>query len=327
MKRWTAVWLALAMTVSAGAAAARADEVELRAKKVSDAPAIDGRVDKAWDAVKATRITASEGPQGNVAITTKALYTDKEIFFLFQWPDKTMSMNRFFEFDGKEWKKVKGYEDRFNLAWDIRNTIKEFPAKGCTGLCHKEGKQVSFKTNGPSERVDIWHWKAQRSNPVGYMDDQWLGSDAIKSMYEGREVVRYRGNDKATSGAGKNNWDKEAKRPKYGWKNGSKPGPVLLEKDAVEIKDYGRFKAGDRLPLETLARPGGSRGEIDAKGVWANGRWTLEVKRARVTEDKENDVQFTDEARPYLFGISVHEDATEDEHSTTERNVLKLLLK
>jgi hypothetical protein len=170
--------------------------------------------------------------------------------------------------------------------------------------------------------MDVWHWKAHRSNAAGYADDQWLGHELKK---EGDEEIA-RGNDAKTAGGYSDNWDKEAKRPKYGFKEGVKPGPVLLKKDAVEIKDR-KFKAGDRLPREVVEKPTGSRGDIEARAVWDKGRWTLEMKRARDTGDKENDVQFTDPARPYYFGISVHDDGGEEEHSHTGRTVLKLLLK
>jgi hypothetical protein len=253
----------------------------------------------------------------------KALYTEKEIFFLFQWPDKTLSQNRLYEFEGKEWKKVKGDEDRFNLMWDIGNTMNDFPAKGCTAACHKQDKKVTLKTNGPTERMDIWHWKAQRSNPAGYVDDQWLGHELRK---EGDEEIA-RGSDARTGGGYSDNWDKEAKRPKYTFKEGVKPGPVLLKKDAIEIKDAGKFKAKDRLPREVLEKPVGSRGDIEASGLWEKGRWTLEMKRARDTGDKVNDIQFTEAGRPYYFGISVHDDDGDEEHSHTGRTVLKLMLK
>ena len=300
-----------------------AAEIEVAAKKVAEGPVIDGKVDKVWDSVKATKVTASEGPQGDVEISLKALYTDKDIYLFFQWPDKTMSLNRLLEFDGKEWKKVKGGEDRFNLMWDIGNTIKDFPAKGCTAVCHKQGKQVTLKTNGPNERMDVWHWKAQRSNPAGYADDQWLGQE-LKKVGEEESA---RGNDAKSAGGYSDNWDKEAKRPKYTFKEGVKLGPALLKSDAVEIKDYGKFKAGDRLPREVLEKPVGSRGDIGTKAVWDKGRWTLEVKRARDTGEKENDIQFTDPGRPYYFGISVHDNQGDEEHSHTGRNALKLLLK
>jgi hypothetical protein len=76
-----------------------------------------------------------------------------------------------------------------------------------------------------------------------------------------------------------------------------------------------------------LEKPVGSRGDIEAKGVWDKGRWTLEFRRARDTGDKENDIQFADPSRPYYFGISVHDDAGDEDHSHTGRTALKLLLK
>ena len=322
MKRPVGALAVLTVAALVGVGPAVADEVEVAAKKVTEAPVIDGKADKAWDAVKAIKVTASEGPQGDVEISLKVLYTDKDAYFLFQWPDKTMSLNRLHEFDGKEWKKVKGGEDRFNLMWDINNTMKEFPAKGCTVACHKQDKKVLLKTGAPGERMDVWHWKAQRSNPAGYTDDQWLGHELKKVGDE--EIAR--DNDAKTAGGYSDNWDKEAKRPKYTFKEGVKPGPILLKKDAVEVKDQ-KFKAGDRLPREVLEKPVGSRGDLEAKAVWEKGRWTLEVKRARDTGDKENDVQFAEAGRPFYFGISVHDDAGDEDHSHTGRTALKLLLK
>jgi hypothetical protein len=322
MRRWIQALPMLGLVVPLAAGPATAAEVEVAAKKVTEAPVIDGKADRAWDGVKAVKVTASEGPQGDVEITLKALYTDKDVYFLFQWPDKTMSQNRLYEFDGKEWKTVKGSEDRFNLMWDINNTVKEFPAKGCTAACHKQDKKVTLKTDGPGERMDVWHWKGQRSNPAGYVDDQWLGHELRK---DGDDEIA-RGNDAKTAGGYSENWDKEAKRPKYTFKEGVKPGPVLLKKDAVEIKDQ-KFKAGDRLPREMLEKPTGSRGDIEAKAVWDKGRWTLEMRRARDTGDKENDVQLTDPGHSYYFGISVHDNEGDEQHSHTGRTVLKLLLK
>lgn len=323
MKRWMTVLAMAALSVSMAAQRSMAAELEVSAKKVTDGPVIDGKVDKVWDGVKATKVMATEGPQGAVEISLKVLYTPKDIYMLFQWPDKTLSQNRLYEFTGSEWKKVKGGEDRFNLMWDIDNTMKDFPAKGCTAACHKQDKKVFLKTNGPTERLDVWHWKAQRSNPAGYMDDQWLGHELKKDGDE--EVARH--GDAKTSGGYSDNWDKAAKRPKYTFKKGLKPGPALSKKDAVEINDAAKFTAGDRVPREVIERPVGSRGDIEARAVWDRGRWTLEIRRARDTGDKEHDIQFTDPGRPYYFGISVHDNAGDEDHSHTGQTALKLLLK
>ncbi|MBI2462120.1 MAG: hypothetical protein HYV61_11650 [Candidatus Rokubacteria bacterium] len=294
----------------------------MAAKKVkgAEAPTIDGKVDKVWDSVRATKVVASEGPQGKVEISLKALYTEKEVFFLFQWPDKTMSLSRFYEFDGKEWKKTKGNEDYFALAWDIGNSVKDFPKKGCTVLCHKVDKELSLKTNAPGERIDYWFHKPQRMVAVGQADDQYLTHELKEKSESARRT------DPKTGGGYEDNWDKEAKRPKYTFPEGVKPGPILLKKDAVEIKDYGRFKPGDRLPREVLAPFTGSRGDVQAGAVWEKDRWTLELKRTLVTEDRENDIQFAGPG-PYYFGISVWDDADDEDHSHTGENVLKLMLK
>jgi hypothetical protein len=119
MKRLTWVWLAAVIVIVGNPAVVGAEEVEVIAKKVTQAPTIDGKPDKLWDSVKAIKVTASDGPQGDVEISIKTVYTDKDLYMLLQWPDKTMSLNRMYELSGTEWKKVKGNEDRFSLMWDI----------------------------------------------------------------------------------------------------------------------------------------------------------------------------------------------------------------
>ena len=71
----------------------------------------------------------------------------------------------------------------------------------------------------------------------------------------------------------------------------------------------------------------GSRGDIESGATWDRDRWTLEIRRARDTGDREHDVLFTDPGRPYYFGISVHDNAGDEDHSHTGQTALKLLLK
>ena len=66
---------------------------------------------------------------------------------------------------------------------------------------------------------------------------------------------------------------------------------------------------------------------MQAAATWERGRWTLELKRARASDDKENDAQFTDAARPYYFALAVHDNTGDDEHSHTGTTVYRLLLK
>jgi hypothetical protein len=323
VRRVTAV--ALAGTIATMAAPALAQQLTVTARKTADEPVVDGKPDKVWDGVRAQRVKATQGPQGSVDITIKALYTDTHVFLLLQWQDKTMSQNRVAQFDGPGWRRLRGGEDQMNLIWEIDDSMKSFRERGCAAACHKSGQQIQFRTSAASERLDLWSWRSQRTNPVGYAEDGWLGNAPLKSQEHGREVVQYHAFDPATGTVGTDNWDASTDTPRFTWNSGAKPGPTLLAKDAVAIKPAGS-KKGDRLPLETIARPGGSRGDIEARGEWVRGRWTLELKRARSTGDKKHDVQFTQTGKPYPFAISVHEDSGKDEHATTDRTVLMLVL-
>ena len=90
----------------------------------------------------------------------------------------------------------------------------------------------------------------------------------------------------------------------------------------MEITDYSKFKAGDRLPREVLEPLVGSRGDVSARAVWAGGMWTLEVKRALDTKN-EDDVRFSDLSKEYAFAIAVHNDDGDENHSFSGPYVLK----
>lgn len=292
---------------------------ELKATKAAKGPVIDGKPDKIWNKVRPIKIKMTEGKQGNVTASVKAMYTDTHLYLLFRWKDPTESYNRVYEFDGAKWNKRKGNEDRLGMLWNINDSIKEFKEKGCAALCHEEGKYM--KTNAPGEMADIWHWKSQRSNPVGYADDQLL-LDVLKK--KGHEETG-RVSDKKEGGSYSKNWDKKAKRPKYIFKNGTKSGSILAKAEAVSISKDASFTKGTVLPREVLAKPIGSRGDIEAKGIWRKGTWTLEIKRALSTGHGD-DVQF-DPIKEYYFGLSIYDNGDGKEHATTTKEVYKLIFK
>jgi len=70
-----------------------------------------------------------------------------------------------------------------------------------------------------------------------------------------------------------------------------------------------KIKKGDAIPGWLLARPNGSRGDIDAVAKYdkKKGQWNLELSRKLVTNDPEHDVQFSDLSKTYYFGIAVWE--------------------
>ncbi|MDA0999544.1 MAG: ethylbenzene dehydrogenase-related protein [bacterium] len=73
----------------------------------------------------------------------------------------------------------------------------------------------------------------------------------------------------------------------------------------------------DRGFFQELARhvdpPRGSRGDIDAKGVWKDGMWTLELRR-KLDTGHPDDVVFVP-GKKHAFGLSVHDNDGDVDHS------------
>ncbi|MDP6086527.1 MAG: ethylbenzene dehydrogenase-related protein [Nitrospinota bacterium] len=240
--------------------------------------------------------------------------TISRIYFWVRWKDKDQSLNRLYRFSGGQWKKVKGNEDRFAMLFDMTGNLPDFRRNGCSASCHN-GEYMATKS--PDQRADVWHWKAQRTNPMGYADDQLL-TDIVKENHETTGRV----SDKKSAGSYSNNFDKKLGRPMLTARSGV-AGPVLAKKDAVQFT--GGAKEGMVLPREVLARPQGSRGDIDAGGVWKKGQWTLELRR-KLHTGHPDDVQFNPGKR-YFFGIAVFNNGDGMEHSMLLGEALRLVFK
>ena len=69
-------------------------------------------------------------------VSTKALFTDDELYFLLSWEDPTRSVTKeSWQFDGEKWVHLKGDEDRIALLFEI-DRINQFSSKSCTVVCH-----------------------------------------------------------------------------------------------------------------------------------------------------------------------------------------------
>jgi len=296
----------------------------LTAKKVAKGPVLDGKVDALWKQAKAVKIPLSGGanfpPNGSTTVTLKAVYTDTDVYFLAQWPDKTRSYQRSpwkKQADGS-WVKLKDpndkggdnnkyYEDKLAMIWNI--SIPAFESTGCMAVCHagEAGKPFGNKyTANPGELGDIWHWKSVRTNPVGQVDDQYLDNtpyDKEKSPEAGRH------GDPKTGGGYVDNQTDDKKMPKFAAK-GNKPAPPywILDKEKEPFDDS-KYKAGDEVAGIIVAPFAGDRGDISAKGSWSNGVWTLEFSR-KLTTGSKYDVQFDDRSKQYAFGVAAFDNAS-----------------
>lgn len=283
-----------------------------------------GLDDPAWGKIKALEVPF-EGKEKfagkKASVTTKAVYTDSEIFFWFNWKDSTLSVTKqAWKFDGQNWVRQKGDEDRISLLFEI-NRIQNFATKGCAVVCHvpagapnaKEGK---FGTATEAEKGDLWHWKAARSDPAGYADDGYLTK--ISDTKGGRKPDAGKGGDKT-------NITDDKTKPKYMLAPGKKLGKhdILLAADAVEITDYAIFKAGDVITYRMPVAAEGSFGDIKAVSRYGDGAWTLMLSR-KLNTGNEDDVAF-DPRKKYNFAMALFDDSKD--YDSYDSEVLSLEFK
>lgn len=160
--------------------------------------------------------------------------------------------------------------------------------------------------------LDLWHWRAHRSNPIGFSDDQ--------------HVVDHRYSDSG-DGPYDTNWDDEVEQPEYmfdpdatgqhamDWDRvldldyGMDDAYFLSDDNAVEFDPDHDWQDGDVIPRRILSDPTDSRGEIFAQGIAQNGVWNLELQRALDTDHPLEDKILQDYGM-YDFAPAVHANAT-----------------
>ena len=160
--------------------------------------------------------------------------------------------------------------------------------------------------------LDLWQWRAHRTNPIGFADDQW--------------VFQYRNSDEG-KGPYTTNWDDKTKQPKW-MINPEKVGFYALKWDDVKNhrlsqKDIyyisqdialpfdrnHQWQEGDTIPRQFLRKPQGSRGDIQAVGKWQDGIWDVTMWRKLDTGHPLDD-KILRPKRIYHIAFGVHKDYT-----------------
>ncbi|MDD5081674.1 MAG: ethylbenzene dehydrogenase-related protein [Candidatus Omnitrophica bacterium] len=234
----------------------------VKAEKFLQPPVIDGYIDPLWE--KTSEIITHD-KAADIDIKIKAGYTDREIFFLVQYPDKDESReHKTWTWDKTEQMYVMGAEreDTFVFKWNMED--------------HPVDLSISSES---SHIADIWFWKACRTDPSGYADDKIQKFSKLKSE-NSREIILPSGNIMYLQRMG------DEGREAY--KN------TLFVEHTEDLLQ--RFE-----PQE----PSGSRADVKARGLWSDGVWTIEFKRALVTRNID-DIQFF-KGETYDFGVSRYE--------------------
>lgn len=304
----------------------------LTSVSVREAPKLDGlATDPVWKSAKTLKIKTESGPE----VTMKCIHTGSNIYLLASWADKTKDdIDEVWEVDGADWKKGT-IDDAFAIFWNTDDTIPGFDKRGCNAVCHRRGGDLyrsRMELVGEKKgTADIWDISLGISNIRGSVNDYVFAVDPAYLKDPGNTKPRLiRRHDEFTRRSPIIlNYTIDLKdgkiRPKYQYKDGltveSTPYPFVYEVE--EITDYSRFTAGARLPFIIFypfsEKWGGSRDDISGKGVWKNGRWTVEMKRKLSTGNKD-DVDFVTEDRkgnPVTFAIAVF-DRTIVGHKTSK---------
>jgi hypothetical protein len=162
--------------------------------------------------------------------------------------------------------------------------------------------------------LDLWHWRAGRSNPIDKSDDQVVAE------------ARYGDTGKGPYSA---NWDSKKNQPQLMF-DPSKTGRhalawndliqrklgfddlyYLRQDQAVPFDPALAWKEGDTIPRIVLADGQGSRADISVAGKarWKDGLWDVTLVRAMDTGNPLEDKAMVDK-RVYSAAFAVHRNAT-----------------
>jgi hypothetical protein len=251
-------------------------------------PTIDGKVDKIWEKSKSFTVIVREAIGGDnpKPVVLRALHTDDTFYVMAEWPDKTISDMR----DPYIWNAVKKDYERPSRP-DDQFAI-EFPMTG--------EFDIRMLTLVHEYTADVWHWKAGRGNPVGWVDDK-LHIISQKPDYGGIEY--------SMGGHGK---VYITRIPDDGIKSYQlKPKPTSLEGKIVDSFE-------DRQPSGSLA-------DVQGKGLHDGKMWTLEMSRKFNTG--HNDDAVIDSTKDNICAIAVLNDELYWKHSVSSVITLRFIRK
>lgn len=163
--------------------------------------------------------------------------------------------------------------------------------------------------------LDLWHWRAGRSNALGVSDDQL--------------IAEFRLSDKGR-GSYTTNWDAANSQPQWMFDR-SKAGVDALRWEDVQARnpDFDRlyylsedlakpfdpnhqWQDGDVIPRILHRMPEGARATIsvhNGPARWVEGHWDVVLERALDTGFPLDDKMFKEQGI-YTLGVAVHRNAT-----------------
>ena len=254
---------------------------------LTKAPTIDGD-DADWDALPAITVAlkniSADGLVRLDSVAVKGGTHENRVFLFIEWEDSTHDVVH------KPW------------VWsDAEQKYLRGPQKE-DRLAVQFAMKGAYTTNWGSGRefeADTWHWKASRSNPLGLAHD--------KSFVVSRNKL-LRGY--------------KLELPEGGHVFFSRPSD-----SGDKLYTTKRYRRLDQrvMPKYVLTEsPQGSVADISALGVWADGRWRLELSRELITGN-DDDAALPLEPGTVLGGIAVFDHSENDDHAISDTLTFEFL--
>jgi len=162
--------------------------------------------------------------------------------------------------------------------------------------------------------LDLWHWRAHRSNPVDKSDDQFVAEARYGDSGKGPFFTNWDNTenqpkfmfDPAKAGRKALSWDDLTQR-----KLGFDDLYYLRQDQAVAFDPNLDWTEGDTIPRRVLRAGEGSRADISVAGKarWKDGYWDVTLVRAMDTGNPLEDKAMVDKGR-YTVALAVHRNAT-----------------
>ena len=277
----------------------------LTVTKTASVPVIDGVEEAAWAAAPETKIAVGQVPEAMIAtnkekqagkyaknwakskpnatteVGLKAMYSDDMIFIRAKWADSSQDdQHKPFKWEGSkeggEYLKGKEREDRLAIQWPISG---------------------EFNSNMLAEVdavLDVWQWKAARTNAAGIIHDK----SHIRSTkpLTGKFSTHYSSSGKEVYVA----------RPGDG-------GVSPYKSNKIDPFEYQGDMVVQYIPVVPDVA---DAADVQARGIWESGLWTVEIARKLDTGNHATDTVF-DPSKQTQAAIAVFDHAGDHFHATS----------
>ena len=154
------------------------------------------------------------------------------------------------------------------------------------------------KLKSAGKFLDLWQWRAARSNGVGYASDDWVleyrNGDAGRSPFFSSPKPQFMYDEKL---AGFRAIPESELQARMG------QAALIEKRNAVALDANTKFAVGDLLPQYLLREPEGSAADVQAYGRYVDGHWVVEMRRKLNTGQADDKVLRAGTAYPIGFAI------------------------